>query len=1409
MISPEEVEEQARKTLGLDEEPDQPLPPFYLPPFSELVKTHPYDTNFIVELGQPGRQSSLGGNGFGVVTCMEDHCWKDVILSADPLRPKGGLKDGFGSFSDFMDHCEEPAHIKGRTERCRKLGITFPPSSNRHTQSPTTSQHPSSRYPTSPAASSSLTSHPLFGTSYHPSSPAGPSRGSASQLAARAPTLHHRDPAGTSRQPPSSSKVHTGLVPVSSMGSVPPARMPSSPSVDHTGMLSAPSSATATQDSKPQVDLSNTLSSTYDEDSGRSPGVIEMLDESFSDDDVLVLTDDEIPEQYRKVTNRHSPIPLVDDTDTDSDEERQVRDRGKGKAVARNTSSARIPLAPIFQQAMNSSQAKIPEAVDMTRTSSDESYSTQMRKFDDLIVNGSTVKKEKGKGKAHATPAQPVALQDMQSEANKPDIRSMGPAALDRQIALLNQAFQNSNKPIVPKPSLPIATDNSCYENERLYLNKMLTGVVARRVKIQRTIKKRLTVLTYLTTRSFPQPYVPPPPDLLQVYPELRRYAPFLLEANALTVAGPSGTHNALSNGNAAAAHNPLAMPGAWDKGLKNDAKPIIPATSAGLPLAGPPGLSVDPWGLDDDPDADPFDAAYGYEYDRPRTSEGLATFFTENLKDFMEDTTVDESLKNLGLSALDQHLPNLRIQLMPHQVLGVDFMVNKEKNKKFRGGINADAMGLGKTVQTIATLALNPSQDRKVKSTLIIAPLALLSQWKSEIETKCVHGLMRVGIYHGPKRIKSANDLRSYDVVLTTYGTLTSEFGTEHKHKKKVQIVDKEASDDDDNFTVTKKQGPLFKVNWYRIVLDEAHIIRNKNTRASKACFGLHGVHRWCLTGTPIVNSLDDLYPLLHFLCISTCKQWDDFRAHISKVQKTRPKLASKRAQAILRTCSIRRTKDSELNGRKILQLPLKVTEVVRLEFTDEERQIYAAIEGKFQVRFNSFLKKGTVMKHYSIMLVMLMRLRQLTCHPWLLRRNPNSGDRHDMDVVVTDEDLFAGIDQPKTDDISELARASTLLGQEFVDRVKKALLDRQGRLEAAADANDEEATREGDCAVCYDAFNDERITPCGHSFCAACLEDIFNAPAANVDLSEEDIQAGRRKCPMCRSSIEKGRIFRAAAFLPQDDDGDVDAESDIDDGLDDDASNTDETSLALKKEEGTDETVSEYEGVDEKGKRRVSEVASRQKKRRKGKGKAENQDETPDGIAIEDVLPSTKMKRLGQLIDRIHEQDANQKIIVFSQFVEYIDLCALFLQRHGVKHVCYVGSMKQDEREETLRAFNTPADEEDSPKVILMSLKCGGVGLNLCVANHVICLDLAWNAATENQAVDRAHRIGQTRDVHVHRLVIRDTVEQRIMALQDAKQALSDGAMGEGAGGRLGRLSVRDLMRLFGVGGRADDED
>lgn len=116
----------------------------------------------------------------------------------------------------------------------------------------------------------------------------------------------------------------------------------------------------------------------------------------------------------------------------------------------------------------------------------------------------------------------------------------------------------------------------------------------------------------------------------------------------------------------------------------------------------------------------------------------------------------------------MDALLPGMQVKLMPHQIIGVQWMVQMERGKH-RGGILADSMGLGKTIQATATIVANPPTDPRCKTTLIVAPLALLEQWKLEIEQK-TYGQLNVFVFHGANaKGMRKKELKRYDVVLTS----------------------------------------------------------------------------------------------------------------------------------------------------------------------------------------------------------------------------------------------------------------------------------------------------------------------------------------------------------------------------------------------------------------------------------------------------------------------------------------------------------------------------------------------------------------------------------------------------------------------------------------------------------------
>ena len=171
----------------------------------------------------------------------------------------------------------------------------------------------------------------------------------------------------------------------------------------------------------------------------------------------------------------------------------------------------------------------------------------------------------------------------------------------------------------------------------------------------------------------------------------------------------------------------------------------------------------------------------------------------------------------------------------------------------------------------------------------------------------------------------------------------------------------------------------------------------------------------------------------------------------------------------------------------------------------------------------------------------------------------------------------------------------------------------------------------------------------------------------------------------------------------------------------------------------------------------------------------------------------PSCKLETVVELVGRV--VDAGEKMLLFSQFTSYLALISAELDRLGVAYYEITGSTPKRRRLELVDAFNA----DDTP-VFLISLKAGGTGLNLTGASVVVHADPWWNAAAQDQATDRAHRIGQTRQVTVYKVIARDTVEDRILALQEAKADLADQVVGKGGGAGLGSLKREDLIDLLG---------
>jgi SNF2 family DNA or RNA helicase len=170
-------------------------------------------------------------------------------------------------------------------------------------------------------------------------------------------------------------------------------------------------------------------------------------------------------------------------------------------------------------------------------------------------------------------------------------------------------------------------------------------------------------------------------------------------------------------------------------------------------------------------------------------------------------------------------------------------------------------------------------------------------------------------------------------------------------------------------------------------------------------------------------------------------------------------------------------------------------------------------------------------------------------------------------------------------------------------------------------------------------------------------------------------------------------------------------------------------------------------------------------------------------------DAASSAKVELLMELLDELLAE--GHKVLVFSQWTSLLDRVEPHLEKAKMGYLRLDGSTT--DRQSVVDGFQS----ESGPPVLLLSLKAGGTGLTLTAADHVVLLDPWWNPAVEDQAADRAHRIGQDKPVFVHRLVAADTVEDRILALQESKRRLAEAALGQGAGGA--GLTREDLMALL----------
>ncbi|XP_045440060.1 helicase-like transcription factor isoform X7 [Pipistrellus kuhlii] len=681
-------------------------------------------------------------------------------------------------------------------------------------------------------------------------------------------------------------------------------------------------------------------------------------------------------------------------------------------------------------------------------------------------------------------------------------------------------------------------------------------------------------------------------------------------------------------------------------------------------------------------------------------TTEQLKTEFDKLFEDLKEDDKTHEM----------EPAEAIETPLLPHQKQALAWMISRENSKELppfweqrsdlyyntitnfsekdrpenvHGGILADDMGLGKTLTTIAVILTNfhdgkplpverikKSQPKKEcninngslklgrnntsektdeltkgasavegskktdverpRTTLIICPLSVLSNWIDQFGQHIksdVH--LNFYVYYGPDRIRDPALLSKQDIVLTTYNILTHDYGM-------------------------KGDSPLHSIRWLRVILDEGHAIRNPNAQQTKAVLYLEADRKWVLTGTPIQNSLKDLWSLLSFLKLKPFLDREWWHRTIQRPVTMGDEGGLRRLQSLIKNITLRRTKTSKIKGKPVLELPERKVFIQHITLSDEERKIYQSVKNEGRDTIGRYFNEGTVLAHYADVLGLLLRLRQICCHAHLL-----------------------------TNTVSSSVPSAFSLGNDTPEELQKKLIRKMKLI--LSSGSDEE------CAICLDSLTVPVITHCAHVFCKPCICQLIQNEQPHA------------KCPLCRNDIHGDNLLECP---PEE--------------------------LACDTE------------------------------------KKSNMEWTS----------SSKINALMHALIDLRKKNPTIKSLVVSQFTTFLTLIETPLRTSGFVFTRLDGSMAQKKRVESIQCFQNT--EAGSPTVMLLSLKAGGVGLNLSAASRVFLMDPAWNPAAEDQCFDRCHRLGQKQEVIITKFIVKDSVEENMLKIQNTKRELAAGAFG-----------------------------
>ncbi|KAK4243644.1 SNF2 family N-terminal domain-containing protein [Corynascus novoguineensis] len=736
-----------------------------------------------------------------------------------------------------------------------------------------------------------------------------------------------------------------------------------------------------------------------------------------------------------------------------------------------------------------------------------------------------------------------------------------------------------------------------------------------------------------------------------------------------------------------------------------------------------------------------------------------------------------------------------LRGTLREYQHLGLDWLAALYANNT--NGILADEMGLGKTIQTIALLAHLACYHEVWGPHLVIVPTSVMLNWEMEFKKWCP----------GFK-------------ILTYYGN-------QEERKRKRQGW---TNDDVWNVCITSYQMVLQdqqvfrRRRWHYMILDEAHNIKNFKSQRWQTLLGFNTHSRLLLTGTPLQNNLTELWSLLYFLAppengeggfvdLKEFHNWfsrpesqilesgreqldDEARAIISKLHK------------VLRPYLLRRLK-SDVEK----QMPAKYEHVEFCRLSKRQRELYDGFLSRADTR--ETLTSG----NYMSIINCLMQLRKVCNHPDLFVDRPIMTSFRMQRSVASEFEIHEQVVRKKLLAVKPMEVVSlkflNMIPTEY-EGMSSTDADRISQLSThriLLDLRESQKTRANNAYHALDpASVKSNLVYLESSARWGRFEELQHCVYLNALRRQQRPIYGKRLVELLTLDTHR-RPYKQRPKVPKK----------IMSWFEEDSFLLHNAIPTLQQRaDSMETTITKFACVTpavvtgdltrlllgEKGVRAFEEADLRLSAPVKyapympterppdpwHEARMRLSIQFPDKRLLQ--YDCGKLQALDKLLRRL--QAGGHRALIFTQMTKVLDILEQFLNIHGHKYLRLDGATKVEQRQILTDRFN------HDPRILcfILSTRSGGLGINLTGADTVIFYDQDWNPAMDKQCQDRCHRIGQTRDVHIYRLVSEHTIEANILRKASQKQMLDDVVIQEGefTTDYFNKLSVRDVINTNG---------